>query len=142
MPLYLSLLSCFHPMTPESTSPSTPHSQTQTNINTTTNQLLEQKQHQQEEEYVTVLYFSIAKNNVTNGLSQESWPISTTTQPTTLSSLIHQQILTKYPKFKQMYNSMMISHNLEYIDKGNGEMERIVLKGGDEIAFIPPVSGG
>jgi molybdopterin converting factor subunit 1 len=48
---------------------------------------------------------------------------------------LKQQILIKYPRFESL-SSLMIAVNEEY---GNTDT---LLKEGDEIALIPPVSGG
>ncbi len=48
---------------------------------------------------------------------------------------LKQQILEKYPRFESL-SSLMIAVNEEY---GNVDT---LLKEGDEIALIPPVSGG
>jgi molybdopterin converting factor subunit 1 len=42
----------------------------------------------------------------------------------------------QYPKLVGMENILSIAVNAEYVD------DSIVLSDGDEIAFIPPVSGG
>jgi molybdopterin converting factor subunit 1 len=45
-------------------------------------------------------------------------------------------LIQKYPKFARLERSIMISVNQEYVERDQ------VLADGDEIAMIPPVSGG
>lgn len=48
------------------------------------------------------------------------------------------EVIQKYPHAKEVMESTALAKNLEYVPKG----ECAKLKEGDEIAFIPPVSGG
>lgn len=54
---------------------------------------------------------------------------------TTVRDLI-ELISSEHPSFRSMESSLMVSVNQTYVDR----ME--VLNDGDEVAFIPPVSGG
>jgi molybdopterin converting factor subunit 1 len=45
-------------------------------------------------------------------------------------------LISKYPKLGQMERSLMISVNQSYVDRAQ------LLEDGDEVAMIPPVSGG
>lgn len=56
-------------------------------------------------------------------------------EDTTVRDLI-ELISSEHPSFRSMESSLMISVNQTYVDR----ME--VLNDGDEVAFIPPVSGG
>jgi len=47
-------------------------------------------------------------------------------------------ILIKYPGLEKLIGKSVLAINQEYIDR-NAE---VTLKEGDEIAFIPPISGG
>ena len=54
---------------------------------------------------------------------------------TTVRDLI-ELISSEHPSFRSMESSLMVSVNQTYVDR----ME--LLNDGDEVAFIPPVSGG
>eukprot|EP00963_Diacronema_lutheri_P007896 scaffold682_cov363-Pavlova_lutheri.AAC.47 len=49
-----------------------------------------------------------------------------------------EEVMRKYPGAKEVMKSTALARNLEYVPKG----EPVRLKEGDEVAFIPPVSGG
>jgi len=53
----------------------------------------------------------------------------------TVTDLIS-DIASEHPRFVEMVPSLMISVNQEYVERDS------VLEDGDEVAFIPPVSGG
>ena len=46
------------------------------------------------------------------------------------------ELSAKHKRFVEMAPSLMVSVNQEYVDRDT------VLQDGDEVAFIPPVSGG
>ncbi|UII29914.1 MoaD/ThiS family protein [Fulvivirga ulvae] len=50
-------------------------------------------------------------------------------------SVLKELLYKAYPKMKQL-NSLRIAVDNEYVDEG------VVLQGNEEIALIPPVSGG
>lgn len=83
-----------------------------------------------------VLYFASAKD--ATGLSSEDLAL-----PETSPTMSIQQLFTllesKYPKLKQkkILSSVAVAVNLEYVEVEDG-----VLGEGDEVAIIPPVSGG
>ncbi len=52
------------------------------------------------------------------------------------TSEIREELAGRYPEMKDRLWTSMIAVNQEYV---NGETE---VKSGDEVAFIPPVSGG
>ncbi len=56
-------------------------------------------------------------------------------EDTTVRDLI-ELISSEHPSFRSMESSLMVSVNQTYVDR----ME--LLNDGDEVAFIPPVSGG
>lgn len=47
-------------------------------------------------------------------------------------------VLNKYPKLSEIIASTVLSLNQEYLDQD----QLVPLKQGDEVAIIPPVSGG
>ena len=53
----------------------------------------------------------------------------------TLADLI-ERIGTEHPRFRKIEPSLMVSVNQDYVERDH------VLCDGDEVAFIPPVSGG
>lgn len=76
-----------------------------------------------------VLTFGIARDIV----GASTLPVETGTG-TTVAEL-KQQLLEKYPQFGAL-SSLLIAVNAEY------GSEETVLREGDEVALIPPVSGG
>ena len=54
---------------------------------------------------------------------------------TTVSSLF-QELCNRYPELSDYENRLMFAVNAEYVDATQ------ILQGGEEIALIPPVSGG
>ena len=57
--------------------------------------------------------------------------------PTNLTqSLFLDQLLAKYPQLKKWKNHLRVAVNYEYISP------EYVFQNGDEVAIIPPVSGG
>ena len=46
------------------------------------------------------------------------------------------EIAGQYPRFGEMERSLMVSVNQEYVERDG------VLRDGDEVALIPPISGG
>jgi molybdopterin converting factor subunit 1 len=81
---------------------------------------------------VRVLYFARCKD-VTQ-LGQESFEIP---QGYRLCDLV-QRVLLQYPELQQLASSMLVAINLDY----TGLDDQRVLNSGDELAFIPPISGG
>ena len=65
---------------------------------------------------------------------------TTTTTTTTTGSELFKAVLALYPDLVLIKDSIILAHNLEYIDVGGSTP--IIVKEGDEIAIIPPVSGG
>mmetsp|Transcript_9946 Transcript_9946/g.14935 ORF Transcript_9946/g.14935 Transcript_9946/m.14935 type:complete len:84 (+) Transcript_9946:32-283(+) len=49
-----------------------------------------------------------------------------------------ESVVKKYPKLEKMLGNMVLSVNLEYTDPKSKNQ----LKSTDEVAFIPPISGG
>ncbi|KKN99886.1 hypothetical protein LCGC14_0133070 [marine sediment metagenome] len=79
---------------------------------------------------MNVLFFGITKDIV--GSSEISF--SNELQPTSVASL-KKQLIESYPEFSKL-NSLAVAVNSEYAD------DSVLLKGNEEIAIIPPVSGG
>jgi molybdopterin converting factor subunit 1 len=85
-----------------------------------------------------VLYFASAKD--ATGLSSEEILIPETSESQSISIAdLFELLETRHPKLKQkkILASVAVAVNLEYV-----EIEEGVVKAGDEVAIIPPVSGG
>ncbi|GMH42240.1 hypothetical protein BSKO_10159 [Bryopsis sp. KO-2023] len=54
------------------------------------------------------------------------------------SVALERHLLEKYPGLSEIWNTCVFARNQEYIKKGDA----VPLKDGDEIAVIPPISGG
>ncbi|TPX39814.1 hypothetical protein SeMB42_g06241 [Synchytrium endobioticum] len=92
---------------------------------------------------VTVLYFATAKDAV-GGIAKETIKLPSN-QPMSITDLLS-VISAKYPTLDPVLKSAMIAVNLEYVDitrrPHDAAAEAVALKSGDEVAIIPPVSGG
>ena len=80
--------------------------------------------------YVTVLYFASAKD--ATGSRKESFKLS---KDTTIKDLLSKISIT-HPKIINVLNTMQFSINYKVVDVNT------VLKEGDEVALLPPISGG
>ena len=81
---------------------------------------------------IKVLYFASAREDI--GLREERLQLSDESN-TTLASL-RRLLLDKYPHATSTVESITFALNLEYSD------DDVVLTDGDEVALIPPISGG
>ncbi|WP_457621781.1 molybdopterin converting factor subunit 1 [Persephonella sp.] len=79
---------------------------------------------------VKILYFSSLKDRIKK--SQEVMDIP---EGTTVSSLIN-VLKNTYPELEKNFDSVMVAVNEEYASAEQ------ILKEGDTVAIIPPVSGG
>ena len=79
---------------------------------------------------ITVRYFAILRDLL--GKGQES----ITVEPGTTVGTIYPMVTGADPRFLRLRRSMMVMVNHDYVDDDH------VLADGDELAFIPPVSGG
>jgi len=64
-----------------------------------------------------------------------------TSEITTTGSGLFDAVFNAFPELSPIKDSVILAHNLEYIDVVDGKAT-ISVKDGDEIAVIPPVSGG
>jgi molybdopterin converting factor subunit 1 len=79
---------------------------------------------------VTVKFFAIARD--LTGTEK-----TILTFPTSLPAFsVLEQLLVKYPQLKEWENHLRVAVNCEYVSLEH------VLHDGDEVAVIPPVSGG
>lgn len=81
---------------------------------------------------VTVLYF--AKSREVAGLPQESLQLD---EGITTNDLLV-EIVKRHPGMESVLKTCVLALNQEYVNQGDA----LTLKGGDEIAVIPPLSGG
>ena len=81
---------------------------------------------------VTLLLFAKARELVGKSSVIISLPSSVSS-----SSVLVSHILTFYPVLQRLGNTFVLSLNENYIDPE----EEIVLRSGDELAVIPPISG-
>lgn len=79
---------------------------------------------------VKLLFFASSRS--ITGDKELTWDIS---ENSTVGDM-KKELGLQYPKLVGMENILSIAVNAEYVD------DSIVLSDGDEIAFIPPVSGG
>ncbi len=79
---------------------------------------------------ITIIYFASVKD--VTGIRMESMDISNDTSIREILS----KILIFYPKLKSMLNIIQVSVNYKVVDFNT------VLKDGDEVALLPPISGG
>ena len=82
---------------------------------------------------VTLLLFAKARELV----GKSSVIIRLPSSVSTSASLVS-HILSLYPVLQRLGNTFVLSLNENYIDPE----EEIVLRSGDELAVIPPISGG
>ncbi len=80
--------------------------------------------------HITVLYFASAKN--ATGKRRESIKLP---EGTTIRELLL-NITSIHPRIKNILNSMQIAVNYKVVDAD------AILKEADEVALLPPVSGG
>ena len=86
---------------------------------------------------VRLLFFAKARELV--GVAETEVVDLLDTGETTGADLF-KAVLSFFPALTPIKDSFILAHNLEYIDvKGS---EPLAIKEGDEIAVIPPVSGG
>lgn len=58
--------------------------------------------------------------------------------PLSDSSQLEASILSTYPKLADIWSTCILARNQEYLVKG----EKVALEDGDEVAVVPPISGG
>lgn len=81
---------------------------------------------------VTVLYFAISREIV--GKAQEELELK---DSSTTHGLL-QQLIGAYPRLDSVLKSCVFAVNQEYVPPS----QDLALKDGDEVAVIPPLSGG
>jgi molybdopterin converting factor subunit 1 len=79
---------------------------------------------------ITILYFASVKD--ITGVKKETMDLT----PNTSIKKLLAKISLSYPDIKSILNVVKISVNYKMIDMNT------ILKDGDEVALLPPVSGG
>ncbi len=79
---------------------------------------------------VRVLFFASLRERAKR--SEQSWPLADGATVADLWSTL----VAEFPPIEPMSGSVTFAVNREYVDRGR------VLADGDEVAIIPPVSGG
>ncbi|BFZ63270.1 hypothetical protein YB2330_004391 [Saitoella coloradoensis] len=91
----------------------------------------------------TILYFASSRD-AASGLSSESIPLPAGTDSITVKEAVKLITVRHGEKIEKVLNTAGLAVNLEYVDLEEelaGKAETRV-KAGDEVAVIPPVSGG
>ncbi|KAJ8330896.1 hypothetical protein BDV3_002793 [Batrachochytrium dendrobatidis] len=88
---------------------------------------------------VKVLFFASGRELVGLEMDHLILPGSTVSMPQLIEALT-----AKHPSILQILESSMIAVNMSYVDKQGllEDGEYVQIRDGDEIAVIPPVSGG
>lgn len=81
---------------------------------------------------ISVLFFARSRELAGTNAVELSVPAGCTVQQLVLL------LLSKFPELTELVPSSVLAVNHQYVD-GNSEHQ---LKEGDEVAFIPPISGG
>lgn len=81
---------------------------------------------------VKVLFFARSRELV--GVTETEFELETGQDSVGLEELL----LKWYPNLREIWSTCVLARNQEYLAKG----ESVVLNEGDEIAVIPPISGG
>ncbi|MGK0187916.1 MAG: molybdopterin converting factor small subunit [Verrucomicrobiales bacterium] len=79
-----------------------------------------------------VLFFSVLQD-AAGGEKQIDWPL--TGESLTVAELML-EIYDRWPDLKQWDAQIRVAVDLEYVERSH------VIRGGDEIALMPPVQGG
>ncbi|KAF2347580.1 Molybdopterin synthase sulfur carrier subunit [Trinorchestia longiramus] len=82
---------------------------------------------------VKLVFFAAARE--LSGCSESEINLST---PTTAKKLFS-EVLNKLPELQKIEKNVMVAINQVYIDD---DTNQVSLRAGDEVAFIPPISGG
>merc|ERR1712136_699518 len=88
---------------------------------------------------VRILFFAKARELVNQ--SETFVDLDSVSDPNLNGAILLGRIIKGHPELEVIRKSLILALNEEYIDVSDNS-ERIHLKSGDEIAVIPPVSGG
>ncbi|OQV12796.1 hypothetical protein BV898_12925 [Hypsibius exemplaris] len=87
---------------------------------------------------VNLKFLALAKDLA--GTGDATIRITAEESPFTVGSFLAKLIRT-FPRLGEIKDQLILAHNLEYLDLQNPSAS-FELKEGDEIAVLPPVSGG
>jgi molybdopterin synthase catalytic subunit len=79
---------------------------------------------------VTIHYFAGAQQRL--GIARDSWSLPERTEVAAILAAVAE----RHPALRELIASCRVAHQLEFVDAA------VVLRDGDELAVIPPVSGG
>ncbi len=79
-----------------------------------------------------VLYFAKVREVV--GKTQETVELA----PPATAAALHRHLVARYPQLETVLRTSLFAINQEYAHIG----EDVLLRNGDEVALIPPLSGG
>ncbi|XP_055354574.1 uncharacterized protein LOC129600173 [Paramacrobiotus metropolitanus] len=85
---------------------------------------------------ITLKFFAKAKD--LTGTAETKFHVKQSNSLTVGSFL--QQVHSKFPRLRELNNEVILAHNLEFVELNPTSPFNI--RSGDEIAFLPPVSGG
>lgn len=85
---------------------------------------------------IQVLFFAVARELAETSNAQVLLPLNEDGFATTLN--LRQYIALQYPKLAEQVDTITLAVNKEYLE----DDKDIPLKDGDEVALIPPISGG
>ncbi|KAG6602849.1 Molybdopterin converting factor, subunit 1 [Phytophthora cinnamomi] len=83
---------------------------------------------------VKVLYFASAREEI--GLREERLRLPVDGKSATTLGSLRRALVDKYPHAAATIESITLARNLEYSE------DDVALADGDEVALIPPISGG
>lgn len=85
---------------------------------------------------IQVLFFAVARELAETSKAHILLPLNEDGFATTLH--LRQYIALQYPKLAEQVDTITLAVNKEYLE----DDKDIALKDGDEVALIPPISGG
>ncbi|TPX60146.1 hypothetical protein PhCBS80983_g02022 [Powellomyces hirtus] len=91
---------------------------------------------------IQVLYFAGARD--ATGIPSETLSIPSGSSEIAVPAFI-QTLITQHPKLSKVFSTAILAINNQYVDHEGRLLEggeSVTVKVGDEVAVIPPVSGG
>lgn len=89
---------------------------------------------------IRIRYFAGVKDALERAEDELDWNSTNDhQQPVTVNQIIN-HLEAQHPQLKDYLPHCLITRNLEFVDRHN--WNNIVVEDGDELALIPPISGG